>query len=553
MARSRSGTAVEPQAAGRRLFWRHPVLQDWNSTPSRYEPLGSPLSRTLFNFRRSGHRLALVLALVLVEATVFSASVGAPMRMVLRWMRRRHVRTIAPGFDHSFYLRQFAGTSRESQAASDPLLHYVILGWREGRAPNAGFDPWYFGRVNPDLPRNVDPLLLHGRSNGAGTPCHEMAGRGRNRGGLPGQDSILTIHHARGGGSGTYLDLFEEHERAMGLNVVRLRALPGAETLGAVDEIAAPPDSMRSRVFDLALDLPELADYCRSRRIVRLVVNHLIDRPPEALGWIKRLSSMLGCGYEVILHDYFALCPRVTMVTGASEFCNAAPAATCAACTTSHGSEVKVLDPHSWRRDFLTFLEGASKLVVPSADLRARLQPHLPSKPISVWQPEEDEGIPEERNPCVGQDESLRVLTIGALSVPKGANVLAALAREAQSQREPLTFTLIGAGPDAALLERAGVQTTGFYRPADLDRLIDAADPHVVFLPSIWPETWSFVLTHALRRGLPVVAFDIGAPAERLRELGRGHLLPLALATDSPELLQIFRRLRRQYAIRQGA
>ncbi|MCW5733925.1 MAG: glycosyltransferase [Enhydrobacter sp.] len=457
-----------------------------------------------------------------------------------------------PGFDGSFYLRQFADTSRECQVASDPLLHYVILGWREGRAPSARFDPWYFGRVNPGLPRNVDPLLLHGMSKGAATPCHELSVPRQNRRGRPDQDGILTIHHARGGGSGTYLELFEENERELGFNVVRLRALPGAPTLGAVDEIGDRNSPKRSQTFDLAHDLRELADYCRSRHIVRVVVNHLIDRPPEALSWIKRLSYMLGCGYEVILHDYFALCPRVTLVTGASEFCNVAPAATCAACTSSHGSEVKGLDPYNWRRDFLSFLEGASKLVVPSADMRARLQPYLPSRPISVWRPEEDEQIPPEREPYLGTDEPLRVLSIGALSIPKGANVLATLAREARSAREPLTFKLIGAGADAALLHGAGVQTTGFYRPSDLDRLIDAANPHVVFLPSVWPETWSFVLTHALRHGLPIVAFDIGAPAERLRELGRGHLLPLELAADPPALLRVFRRLRCQYATRQN-
>jgi glycosyltransferase involved in cell wall biosynthesis len=345
------------------------------------------------------------------------------------------------------------------------------------------------------------------------------------------------------------LDLFEENERDMNFNVFRLRALPGAQTLGAVDDIAACTDPMRSQVFDLALGLPELAEYCRGKRIVRLVVNHVIDRPAEVLNWIKSLSHMLGFGYEVILHDYYALCPRVSMITGASEFCNTAPPEACASCTASHGSEVKGLDPYSWRRDFLTFLDGASKLVVPSADLGARLQLHLPSKPITIWQPEGDDVLPAERKPCLAADEPLRVLSIGALSVPKGANVLAALARQARLMDELLSFKLIGDGADARRLQRAGVQVTGFYRAVDLDRLIDAADPHIVFFPSIWPETWSFVLTSALRRGIPIVAFDIGAPAERLRELGRGHLLPLELAINPPGLLQVFRRLRGQYVV----
>jgi glycosyltransferase involved in cell wall biosynthesis len=550
MVGSKNVAAGRAEAAIRRVFWRHPALDDWYSTPSRYEPVGASFSRTIRKVKEAALRLALVFALIFIETTVFSPSLGVPIRWALRRALRSHVAAIAPGFDGSFYLRQFAGTSRASQVASDPLLHYAILGWREGRAPSASFDPWYFGRQNPDLPTNMDPLLLHARSNGPGIPCHELAERRRSLGGYPDREGILTIHHARGGGSSTFLDLFEENERNMNFNVFRLRALPGAQTLGAVDCIAACTDPVRSQVFDLALGLPELAEYCRSRRIVRLVVNHVIDRPPEVLNWIRSLSHMLGCGYEVILHDYYALCPRVTMVTGTSQFCNAAPPETCAACTASHGSEVKGLDPHSWRRDFLTFLNDASTLVVPSADLAARLQLHLPSKPIAIWGPEGDDSLPVERKPRLAADEPLRVLSMGALSIPKGANVLAALARQAGLMDEPLIFKLIGAGADAEFLRRAGVQTTGFYKLADLDRLIDAADPHIVFLPSIWPETWSFVLSSALRRGLPIVAFDIGAPAERLRALGRGHLLPLELANRPMDLLSAFRHMRTQWVVR---
>jgi glycosyltransferase involved in cell wall biosynthesis len=468
----------------------------------------------------------------------------------LRRLKRSHIAAIAPGFDGSFYLRQFAGTSRERQVSSDLLLHYAILGWREGRAPAAGFDPWYFGRKNPDLPRNVDPFLLHATSSGSDTPCHELAERGPSLGWRPDQDGILTIHHARGGGSGTFLDLLEEHERARNFNVFRLRALPGAQALGAVDDVVACTGSVRSEVFDLERGLPELAEYCRRRRIVRLVVNHLIDRPTEAMNWIRELSRILSCDYEVILHDYYALCPRVNMVTGMSKFCDTAPPEACAACTADYGSEVKGLDPYDWRRDFLTFLDGASRLTVPGADLRARLQPHLPSKRIAIWQPEGDEGLPAARIPCLAENEPLRVLSIGALSIPKGANVLASLANQATLGNELLTFRLIGQGVDARRLRLAGVQSTGFYKPEDLDRLIDAADPHIVFFPSIWPETWSFVLSSALQRGLPVVAFDIGAPAERLRALGRGHLLPLDLADRPMDLLAAFRDMRAQWVVR---
>ena len=51
-----------------------------------------------------------------------------------------------------------------------------------------------------------------------------------------------------------------------------------------------------------------------------------------------------------------------------------------------------------------------------------------------------------------------------------------------------------------------------------------------VFLPAIWPETWCFTLGIAWKAGLSVIAFDLGAPAERICATGRGRLINPALS-----------------------
>jgi glycosyltransferase involved in cell wall biosynthesis len=65
---------------------------------------------------------------------------------------------------------------------------------------------------------------------------------------------------------------------------------------------------------------------------------------------------------------------------------------------------------------------------------------------------------------------------------------------------------------------------TGRYREAEVPHLLRRESPHVVFLPSVWPETWCYTLSHSLASGLPVAAFDIGAIAERLRAEQKGML-----------------------------
>ena len=68
---------------------------------------------------------------------------------------------------------------------------------------------------------------------------------------------------------------------------------------------------------------------------------------------------------------------------------------------------------------------------------------------------------------------------------------------------------------------------------------IAAHDPHLILVPSIWPETYCYVLSGALASGRAVAVFDLGAQAARTRAAGAGHLvLPLALSTAPLALAQ---------------
>lgn len=47
----------------------------------------------------------------------------------------------------------------------------------------------------------------------------------------------------------------------------------------------------------------------------------------------------------------------------------------------------------------------------------------------------------------------------------------------------------------------------------------------IVFIPSIWPETFSYTTSEAMMMGLPVACFDMCAPAERVKNLRKNLLL----------------------------
>ncbi|GJE49080.1 hypothetical protein GOFOIKOB_2114 [Methylobacterium tardum] len=151
-----------------------------------------------------------------------------------------------------------------------------------------------------------------------------------------------------------------------------------------------------------------------------------------------------------------------------------------------------------------------------------------------------------------------RVAVLGAINLPEGGLLLQALATDARKRDLPLRFSIVGFSDPALTggLERAGVTETGCYSTDDttLDRparaalqiaqtdrhwdddevldLVNQISADLILLPSIWPETYAYTLTLALRTGLPVVAFDLGAQGERLSAYPNGHRLPYALVTD---------------------
>ncbi|MBC7799954.1 MAG: glycosyltransferase [Gemmatimonadaceae bacterium] len=123
-----------------------------------------------------------------------------------------------------------------------------------------------------------------------------------------------------------------------------------------------------------------------------------------------------------------------------------------------------------------------------------------------------------------------RVCVVGAIGVEKGFDVLLACVRDARARALPIEFVVVGyTADDTRLMDAGPAFVTGEYAEADAVALIRAQEAQVVFIPSVWPETWCFALSRAWQAGLAAVAFDLGAQAERIRTTGRGWLLPLGL------------------------
>jgi glycosyltransferase involved in cell wall biosynthesis len=170
---------------------------------------------------------------------------------------------------------------------------------------------------------------------------------------------------------------------------------------------------------------------------------------------------------------------------------------------------------------------------VPSEDTAARICRHFPGTSATVTPHEEDAAIAAPGRSTVSEARC-RVCVVGAIGVHKGYQIVLDCARDAAERNLPLEFVVVGHTiDDRRLLATGRVFVTGRFASEEAVRLIRAQNATVALLPSIFPETWCFSLAEAWRAGLRVAAFDIGAPAERIRRTGRGILLPLGLKPEA--------------------
>lgn len=131
-------------------------------------------------------------------------------------------------------------------------------------------------------------------------------------------------------------------------------------------------------------------------------------------------------------------------------------------------------------------------------------------------------------------------LYVGRLSAEKGADVLLEAWRGSQ-----LPLRLVGEGPERERLaelaaQAPGAELTGFESPNQVARRLEEAG--LVILPHRWEEPFGLVVIEAFAAGRPVIASNLGGPAELIDHGVNGLLVPAgdpeALARAAQDLLR---------------
>lgn len=363
-------------------------------------------------------------------------------------------------------------------------------------------------------------ILLGGAARTAKNETHALIDAIRHAPSRP----LLIIDHNMGGGANFYRDRLINQRRATGQSIVLIYY-----DLQTLDYRIHYLEQEHDRTFRVE-SFDVLSDVARVVGFNEIFVNNAVswDEPLLVAKYLLQLRDFCQAKLTVVIHDYFPICPSWTLLDDQGRFCKVPGIERCRECLSNHRGLFSTLVQNrnidEWREAWGSCLHAADSVLCfsqSSVDLLRRAYPSLDPTRVLVT-PHTVDYLPP-RKPRIIRDAALHIGVVGEITEHKGSGIVKRMAESIAEQRLPVQITVIGTIDIPC--DPSIVHVTGPYRREDLATIIEHQGVNLCFLPSIWPETFSYVTEELIRLGVPIAVFDIGAPPERVREYRYGLVL----------------------------
>ncbi len=306
-------------------------------------------------------------------------------------------------------------------------------------------------------------------------------------------------------------------------------------------------------------NMTDLLEFLGHFEVCTIYVNELVSYPQveEVQRQIIELKKRKSARVVFYVHDYFCVCPNFTLVNEKSEYCGVPDLPkdlqACERCLLKTQTNYKVFsrnrDILQWRAAWQTFFDDVDEIHLfsdASASIVTKAYENVSGK-IVVESHDTNythnllsSGENEESH---SKEGTFRIGVLGDISYTKGSHVLSSLAQHIQ--RESLAVEIVLFGESSGLKKYRCVKKMGRYSLEGLQGIVAQESIDIFLIPSIWPETFSYTTSEVIAMNYPLAVFDIGAPAERVKQYSQGLILESKLPVDIVSDMQSFLRTSR--------
>ncbi len=279
----------------------------------------------------------------------------------------------------------------------------------------------------------------------------------------------------------------------------------------------------------------------RQTSLASIRVNELVSYPDleETLRYILAIKEEESAPLIYYMHDYYSICPTINLVDRNTAHCYLQSSADCAECLKNNPYNFYAQEPsiEKWRSMWQAFLERADDVVTFSESSVEIVRGVYPTVDTLSMMPHEVTPLP-----FLGRrfktSQTINIGLMGVLTDIKGRKVLQEMLKLAEEDDRDVRFVLLGYS--AVDFSSRHFAETGRYTVSRLPLLVLENDIDVIFIASVWPETFSYTTAEAIQMGLPVASFDLGAQAMHVKKAQDGLVLPMTSIEAAYEALASF-------------
>lgn len=339
---------------------------------------------------------------------------------------------------------------------------------------------------------------------------HEACGR-----------TILAFDHSLGGGATSYLEGKRRESAEAGNAFVTVRFDFLKEAYKIRYDCQGHKVELRVKTRE---DLFRIMKYLAVRKIW---INELVTYPElyDFLEEIKKFSKQNDVGITMLMHDFFSVCPTINLLDDTGKYCRIPELERCENClkNTESLQALEYGTMFRWRKEWKAFLKACEEVTVFSEDSRQIVEKAFGRLENIAVRPHQISYIPKvEKQHKISK--TLNIGLLGVLTKHKGRTLIRELAEIIERNRLDIRIILIGSS--SRKIKSPVYRETGPYTRDSIPRLILENDIDIFLIPSIWPETFSYTTEEIMQMGMPVMSFDIGAPAERIKKYEKGLIIP---------------------------
>lgn len=248
---------------------------------------------------------------------------------------------------------------------------------------------------------------------------------------------------------------------------------------------------------------------------------------------IRRYAEKAGARLVAAIHDYYPLCPGVTLIGEDGKYCHLPAQEECEKCLAqmdlSHAAKIPSME--EWRSHWKRFLESCQEIRIFSEDSLFMLKKIYESLEQLHIVSEQNTRFPRLKRRFKNTDY-VNVALLGPLGELEGLEMVKSLVRTADMKNLNIRFFLFG---DAAeKISSKHFKEISSFRFSQLPNLMLQHDIDMILYCSLRPEVYSVQVRTAIDMGLPVASLPIGAAQQQVRRYQDGLLIE---ATDPGDIL----------------